>query len=113
MGLFDAFTRTVNNAAGGLQNQITSLSSQNSRLKQEKSRIQSNYNRLNTQHTTLQANLNKANQQKRELRNTLSQNNTKSKINASERFNELKNQYLKKIELIEYSSKFSSLLVFL
>ena len=101
MGLFDAFTRTVNNAAGGLQNQITSLSSQNSRLKQEKSRIQSNYNRLNTQHTTLQANLNKANQQKRELRNTLSQNNTKSKINASERFNELKNQYLKKIELID------------
>ena len=97
----DMFTRSVNSAASGLQNKINSLSSENYKLKQEKSYLQNNNNRLNTQYSNLQNNFNKVKADSQQLRNTFSQNNTSSKTKASKRFKDLKNQYLKKIELID------------
>ena len=101
MGFFSDITGAVNSAANAAAAQLSALTRANSRLLSEKNAINNKYNILNGKHSKLKSEYKELDRKTNIIQGQLINTNNKSKIIASDRFGELKSQYLKKIELVD------------
>lgn len=83
------------------QDRVNNLNGSNSRLRNEKKALSTRYNSLDAQHSILGAKFTKLTEQSSKLKDKLVTTTNEVRISASKRFDDLKNQYLKKIELID------------
>mgnify|MGYP004543562007 CR=1 FL=1 len=83
------------------QDRINNLNGTNSRLIREKRALSNRYDALGAQHGILNTKFNQLTKQASKLEGKLLSTTDDMRISASKRFNDLKNQYLKKIELID------------
>tara|TARA_B110000211_G_scaffold226586_1_gene280329 strand:- start:1442 stop:1975 length:534 start_codon:yes stop_codon:yes gene_type:complete len=101
MGLFGNIRNSINSAADAAARQVNKLNRENSKLKSEKNNLNFKYNRAASDNTKLRSEYNKLNEKATLIQGQLIESNNKAKVVASDRFGELKSQYLKKIELVD------------
>jgi hypothetical protein len=101
MGFFDNVRNSINSAANTATARLNNLNRENSNLKSEKQRLSSKYNQVTRSNSILRNKNNELNVKVNLIQGKLIDSTNKAKIVASDRFGELKSQYLKKVELID------------